>query len=128
MSAADRWDTLVGSMRSLVSTGIAIVHTRVELIGIELEQELWRARSLFIWATAALLLTLLAIGFAGIALIVTFWDTHRQLVSALVAGTFVVLALVAVATLMSTLRARPRPFQSTLGALEGDLDALRRDS
>jgi uncharacterized membrane protein YqjE len=71
---------------------------------------------------------LLAIGFTGIALIVTFWDTHRELVSALVAGTFVALALVAVATLMSTLRAQPRPFESTLNALEGDLRALRRDS
>lgn len=128
MSVAHRWDTLADSMRSLLGTGIALVHTRVELIGVELEQELWRARSLLIWGFAAMLLLLLAVGFAGVALIVTFWDSHRQLVSSLVAMTFAALALLAVWMLVSTLRAKPRLFESTLQALERDLEAVRRES
>jgi uncharacterized membrane protein YqjE len=128
MSDANRWETLLRSMRSLLSTSIALIHTRVQLIGIELEQELWRARSLIVWAFAALLLSLLTIGFAGVALIVAFWDTHRQLVSTLVAAGFAALALLAVFFLMRTLRARPRLFETTLHELERDLDALRRDS
>ena len=129
MSGANRWDTLIESMRSLLSTSIALIHTRVELIGVEIETELWRARSLIIWAFAALLLTLLAIGFAGVALIVTYWDTpHRELVSALVAASFAVLAVLAVFLLARTLRAKPRLFESTLHELERDLDALRRES
>lgn len=128
MSGANRWDTLVRSMRSLLSSGVALVHTRVELIGVEIEQELWRARSLLVWAFAALLLTLLAIGFAGVALIVTFWDSHRELVSMLVAVTFVALAVLAVFLLARTLRAKPRLFESTLRELEHDLETLRRES
>ncbi len=128
MSDANRWETLLASMRSLLSTSIALIYTRVELIGVELEQELWRARSLIVWAFAALLLTLLTIGFAGVALIVAFWDSHRLLVSTLVAAGFAALALLAVFFLMRTLRAKPRLFETTLHELERDLDALRRDS
>lgn len=120
-----RWDALLESMRSLVATGLALLHTRVELVGVELEQELWRARNLLVWALAALLLTLLALGFAGIALIVAFWDTHRELVSLLVAALFAVLAALAIAFLRHTLTAKPRPFDSSLAALERDLDAVR---
>jgi uncharacterized membrane protein YqjE len=126
MSDANRWETLLESMRSLLSTSLALLHTRIELIGVELEQELWRVRSLIVWAFAALLLALLAIGFAGVALIVTFWDSHRQLVSTLVAAGFAALALLAVFFLMRTLRAKPRLFETTLHELERDLDALRR--
>ena len=128
MRDRNRWDTLVESMRSLLGTTVALIHTRLELVGIELEQELWRARSLIVWAFATLLLTLLAIGFAGVALIVTFWDSHRQLVSLLVAGAFVLFALLAVLFLVRTLRAKPRLFESSLRELERDLEALRGDS
>ena len=128
MSTRSGWDGFVESLRSLLSTSVALVHTRVELIGVELEQELWRARSLLVWAFAALLLTLLAVGFAGVALIVTFWDSHREHVSALVAGGFVGLALLAVFFFLRTLRAKPRLFESTLRELERDAEALRRAS
>jgi uncharacterized membrane protein YqjE len=128
MSSANRWDTLIDSMRSLLSTSIALIHTRVELIGVEIETELWRARSLIIWGFAALLLTLLAIGFAGVALIVTYWDTpHRELVSALVAAGFALLAVLAVFLLVRTLRAKPRLFEGTLRELEHDLESVRRE-
>lgn len=128
MSSANRWDTLIDSMRSLLSTSIALIHTRVQLIGVEIETELWRARSLIIWAFAALLLTLLAIGFAGVALIVIYWDTpHRELVSALVAAGFALLAVLAVFLFVRTLRAKPRLFEATLRELEHDLESLRRE-
>lgn len=126
MSNGNRWDSLVQSMRSLLTTGVALIHTRVELVGVELEQELWRARNLLVWAFAALLLTLLAIGFAGVALIVTFWDSHRELVSVLVAAGFALLALFALMFLAHVLRAKPRVFESTLREFEHDLEALRR--
>jgi uncharacterized membrane protein YqjE len=127
MLESNRWATLFESMRSLLTTSLSLVHTRVELIGVELEQELWRLRSLLIWGFAAMLLALMAIGFAGIALIVTFWDTHRELVSALVAGGFALLTLLALALVLRAAKSRPRMFEGTLRELERDLDALRRE-
>jgi uncharacterized membrane protein YqjE len=127
MRESNRWGTLVESLRSLLTTSVALIQTRVELFGIELEQELWRFRSLLVWGFAALLLALLAIGFLGVALIVGFWDTHRVLVSALVAGGFIVMTLVAVGLLVRATKARPQLFEGTLQALERDLETLRRE-
>lgn len=125
MSDSNRWGTLVESLRSLLVTSVALIHTRLELIGIELEQELWRTRSLLVWGLATLLLSLLAIGFTGVALIIAFWDTHRELVSALVAATFIVLTVLAVFFLRRTAQSRPRLFEGSLRELQRDLETLR---
>ena len=127
MLESNRWGTLLESLRSLLTTSLSLVHTRVELIGIELEQELWRLRSLLIWGFASLLLALMAVGFAGVALIIKYWDTHRELVSALVAGGFVLLTLIAVGLVLRAATSRPRLFEGTLKELERDLEALRRE-
>jgi len=127
MLESNRWGTLLESLRSLLTTSLSLVHTRVELIGIELEQELWRLRSLLIWGFASLLLALMAVGFVGVALIVKYWDTHRELVSALVAGGFVLLTLIAVGLVLRAATSRPRLFEGTLKELERDLEALRRE-
>ncbi|MGH8263324.1 MAG: phage holin family protein [Steroidobacteraceae bacterium] len=127
MKSTNRWDALLEGMRSLASTSLGLIHTRVELIGVELEQELWRARSLLTWALAVLLLALLAIGFAGIALIAAFWDTHRVLACVLVVAVLLALTLIAAGFLLKTLNSKPRLFEATLAQLEQDADALRRD-
>jgi uncharacterized membrane protein YqjE len=125
VSIATRWGGMLESLRSLGATGLSFVHTRVHLFGVELEQELWRVRSLLVWSLAALLLSLLALAFAGIALILAFWDNHRLLVSMLLAGFFAVLAVLAIFLLKRSIDAKPRPFDSTLAALERDIAALR---
>lgn len=118
---------LADSMRSALGSLVSFLHLRIELFGVEFQQELWRARNLFIWAFATLLLGLLAVGFAGAAIIVAFWDSpRRELVSVLVAGGFVVLMLLAVIRLQRTLSARPRLFEGTLAELKRDAESLGR--
>jgi uncharacterized membrane protein YqjE len=127
MTAGIRWNTALDPLRAAVATGLDFVHTHIQLFGVELEQELWRARSLVVQAVAALLLTFLAAGFLGFALIVVFWDNHRQLVTVLVAAFFAALAAVAAGVLRRSVAARLRPFASTLELLERDREALRGD-
>ena len=116
---------LFGSLRSALATGLDVLHTRICLFGTELEQELLRAGSLVLQAITALLLAFFAIGFIGLALIIIFWDSHRQLVALLVAAFFLVLAVATALRLKRALADRPRPFNATLEALEQDRDALR---
>jgi uncharacterized membrane protein YqjE len=120
MTSAGRLGSLIDALRSAISTGIDLVHTRARLLSVELEQETLRALSLIIHAIAALLLACAAAGFIGIALIVVFWDTHRELVAMLVAAFFALSAAVAAWFLKRTLATRRRPFQSTLEALDGE--------
>jgi uncharacterized membrane protein YqjE len=120
-----RWGGLFESLRSAAGTGLGFVQTRVQLFGVELEQELLRARSLIIRGVTAVLLVFLAAGFGGTALIVLFWDTHRELAAILVAVFFALLATVAGVLFKSALSLRSRPFDSTLEVLERDRDAMR---
>ncbi|MEO6079664.1 MAG: phage holin family protein [Steroidobacteraceae bacterium] len=125
MTLASRWHALLDSLHTAAGTGLDFVQTRVQLFGVELEQELRRARSLVIQAIGVLLLAVLAAGFVGIALIVFFWDSHRELVAILVAAFFAVAAALAAAMLKRSVDAKPRPFDSTLDVLKRDFDALR---
>lgn len=122
-----RWMGLLESLRTVGGTALDFVHTRVELFGVELRQELMRALGLMIRGIAALLLALLAAVFIGFALIVIFWDSHRELVAILVATFFALLAAAAIVAVKYSVDTRPRPFDSTLEALERDVDALRGD-
>jgi uncharacterized membrane protein YqjE len=127
MTAGSGWRGLLDSARGIADTGIDFVHTRVQLFGVELEQQLLWARSLIAQAVAAVLLAVFTVGFTGFALVVVFWDSHRELVAILVAGFFALLATVSVIRLQRALAARPQPFKSTLEVLERDANALRGD-
>jgi uncharacterized membrane protein YqjE len=127
MTSGGRLSGLLASLRSAAGTGLDFVHSRIQLFGVELEQELLRTRSLIIQGVTALLLAVLAAGFVGIALIVMYWDTHRELVAVLVAVFFALLAAAAGVLFKRSLDLKPRPFNSTLEVLERDGDALRVD-
>lgn len=122
-----QWDgTLLDSLRVLSATGIAILRTRIELFGTEFKAELSHALNLLVMAHALLLIAVLAATFTGGALIVTFWDSHRVLVSWLVAGAFGMAGILVCAILVRTLRAKPAPFAATRHQLELDIAVLRR--
>lgn len=125
MTIAQRWMTLVDALRSAASAGLDFLHSHLELFGVEFEQELWRARQLITRTVAAVLLACLAAGFSGFALIVLFWDSHRELAAGIVAAVFVAAAAVAIVVLKRSVDARLQPFASTLEMLERDRQALR---
>lgn len=111
---------LLYSLKTLLATLVGLTHTRLRLLGTELEEEVWRTASLLLRAGVALLAGVTGLLFAGFTLIVAFWDTHRLLVSLLVTSAFFVIALVAAGMLIAGIRSKP-PF------LEGTLAELARD-
>lgn len=115
---------LFDSLRALLATITELVQTRLELAGTEVEEQVARLASLLIWSIVALFLGFAAIVLIAIALIVAFWDTHRVLVAAGLAGLFAVLAGVALANLLTQVRERPRLFQATLDELAKDRQRL----
>jgi uncharacterized membrane protein YqjE len=125
MTPGGRWSTLLDSLRTVAGTGFGFVRTRIQLFGVELEQELLSARALIIQGVTTLLLTFLAAGFIGVALIVVFWETHRELVAILVAAFFAALAGATGVSFKRSLDLKPPPFNSTLEVLERDEDTLR---
>ncbi len=111
---------LFASLKNLLSTLIAISHTRLDLFSTELVEE----REYFLLQLVLLLGTLFFLGvglvLATILLVTAFWDTHRLLVLSLFTGIFLVAGLMALALAWRNARAKPRPFAATLQELFKD--------
>jgi uncharacterized membrane protein YqjE len=63
--------------------------------------------------------------FAGVAIIVAFWDTHRTLAALLVTGAYLLVAALAGLQVRSRLRSRPPFLAATLAELSRDEEQLR---
>jgi len=119
---------LFDSLRALAATLVAMAHTRVELLGTEVEEELRRVVALVIGGMVVLALASLALLFSALVVIAAFWDTHRIAAVACVAAGFIALALASFVVVRARTRRQSRLLASTLGELERDLQQLDRRS
>jgi uncharacterized membrane protein YqjE len=117
---------LLDSLRRLAVTLIEILHTRVDIVATEFEEERERIRELVLFGLMALFFAGFGFLLLTLFLIVLFWDTHRLIA----VGGFTVLYLglggLAAATLKRRLRTRPRLFATTLAELSKDRERLTR--
>ena len=112
------------SLRQLLATVAGIAHTRVELLGTEVEEQVARLTSLLLWTIVSLFLVFTAVVLAAVAVLVAFWDGNRILVAVLLAATFALAALISFLRVRAVATSRPRLFQSTLEELAKDRDRL----
>jgi uncharacterized membrane protein YqjE len=117
---------LFDSLRTLIATLVAMAHTRVELFGNELEEELERIVGLVVGAVIVIAASGLALLFCGLAIVAAFWDTHRVAAALFVAIGFGVLAVVAYFSVRLRAQRHTRLLSATLGELEQDRQQLGR--
>jgi uncharacterized membrane protein YqjE len=117
--------SLIASLANVLASLIGIVQTRLELFSTELHEEARNAASVLLWAFIAVLAAGMTLFLGALALIFAFWDTHRVLVSLLVTGAFLAIALVAALMVRARLKGRGRPFDATLAELAKDGEQLR---
>lgn len=108
----------------MLASLVAIAHTRLDLLGTEIEEQVDRLASILLWGLVALFTTFLAVVLGSITLIVVFWETHRVAVAVGLALGSVALAALAINGFATRLRERPRLFRSTLDELAKDHERL----
>jgi uncharacterized membrane protein YqjE len=115
---------LLGSVRTLATTLVAALQTRVELLATEVEEERIRLTRLWLLVTVALFLFVLSVLMATLFVVVLFWDTHR--LGAI--GVLFLLFVLGGCTLAWYARkealAKPRLFSATLTELAKDRERL----
>ncbi len=111
---------LFASLSILAASLIAIVHTRLDLLSNDLEEEREHLLSLLILTLAALFFLGVGVVLATILLVVSFWDTNRLLVLGLLAGFFVASGLAAWAVALHKARTKPKLFAASLSELLKD--------
>ncbi len=115
---------LFDSAKSLLATLVGIVHTRLELLSTELQEEVGRVALMLLWGAVAMFFVFLAIASLGLLILIAFWDDHRLLVAALLAASFLILSLVAGFAARKQIAAKPRPFDASLNELAKDREEL----
>jgi uncharacterized membrane protein YqjE len=115
---------LLESLASFASTLVAIMHTRLDLLSTDLEEDQAHLLSLLVLALTALFFVGVAVVLATILLVVAFWESDRLLVLGLLAGFFLTVGLAAGAVAMHKARTKPRPFAASLQELYKDRQQL----
>jgi uncharacterized membrane protein YqjE len=116
---------LLNSLTVLAGSLVSIVHTRLELLSTDLEEDRERLLSLVILSLISLFSLMVGVVLGAILLVVIFWDSHRLLALGLLAGFFILAGLAACAFAMRKAKTKPRLFLASLLELFKDSQQLR---
>ena len=115
---------LLESLTILAGTLVAIAHTRLDLLSVDLEEERAHLFSLLVLALTALFCLGIGVVLATILLVVAFWDTHRLLALGALAGFYLVMGMGVWAFALHKARTKPRLFAASLSELFKDRQQL----
>jgi uncharacterized membrane protein YqjE len=115
---------LLASLRSLAANAVEILRTRLELLATEVEEEGLRLAQIAFWTLVALLFLTLGLLTFTLLVVVAFWDTHRVLVVALLAASYLGVGIGIGLWVRSRLLAGSKLFAASLAELAKDRDKL----
>ena len=123
-AGAARAGGLLGSVKELIATLVEVVHTRLQLLGNEIQEERLRIQRLWMLAAIAIFFFVLSVILITLFVIVMFWDSNRLLAIGGFAGLYVVIAIALGLALRNRLATGSRLFKASLGELRKDRAGL----
>lgn len=117
---------ILDSLRGIAAALIELIHTRLELLVTELEEERVRILELLLWAAGALFFFGVGVLLLTVLLVAVFWDNHRIAAVVLLAAIFFAIGLALAFGVRNRLHARSRLFSTSLDELERDKNRLTR--
>ena len=115
---------LLGSLKNLASTLVALAQTRLQLLANELHAEKLRLAQLGLYAAAAVFFFALGIIMLTLLVIVGFWDSHRLLALGGFAGIYLLVGLAFGVAVLRRATQRSRLFEASLQELAKDREWL----
>ncbi|MFZ6750990.1 phage holin family protein [Undibacterium sp. Ren11W] len=119
---------IVDSVGRLAGTLVGILHTRLGLIAVEVEEEMSRFSSYLLWSLVALFCGGIAVLLGVLLIVALFWDTHRIEVLVTLIAVFAASALILAWRLRNALKNKPRLLAYSLNELSNDVANLRGDA
>ncbi|MEY2631671.1 MAG: hypothetical protein RIR00_325 [Pseudomonadota bacterium] len=125
MSATPGGEGLFAALLRLVTTLLTIARTRLELLGVEAQEEKNRLLGGIGLAAAAFVLLGFSLIFAVIFLAIAFWE-QKLLVFGLFTGLFLSVGLLLLTRALALFRQPSRLFAASLAELDQDVALLRQ--
>ncbi|MDP2246881.1 MAG: phage holin family protein [Nitrosomonadales bacterium] len=105
---------LLRSLTTLAGTLVAIIHTRLDLLATDLEEDREHLLVLIVLALTALFCLGLGILLATILIVAAFWETHRLLTLVILTGIFLTAGIVSGVMAIHKTKTKPRIFATSL--------------
>jgi uncharacterized membrane protein YqjE len=118
---------LADSLRGILDAGLHAVQTRLELLGVELQEEKLRLAALLLNTVIAAVLLGFGLVFLVIFLTVLLWDDYRLLALGLATAILIGGGLFTAANAARELRRGSKLFSASLAELRRDRAALQRE-
>ena len=115
---------LFASVRDLLATALAIVHTRLELVTTEIEEELHRVAEILVWMFVVVFFAGLTVLMLAFVIVVAFWEEHRLLAASLTTLGFLAVTAIGLLVVRAKARARPKLLEATIEEIKRDREAL----
>jgi uncharacterized membrane protein YqjE len=112
------------SLKSIVATLAALLHTRLELASTELEEELERLKRVLLLAAISLFCAGVGIVLVTVFVVAVFWDTHRFVVLGACAALYLIAGVMLALAARRSVTGRPRLFAATISELGKDREHL----
>ena len=119
---------LMGSVRRLTGSLIAILSTRLELLANELQEERLRLTQMLLLALIALFCLGTGLTLLNAFIVVLFWDGHRLLALGLLSLLYLVAGAAIAVVVRAKAQAGSKLFAASLAELDKDRQALRSGS
>lgn len=123
-AGARRAGGLLGSLKKLASTLVALAQTRLQLLANELHAERLRLMRLWLLAAAAVFFLTLGIIMLTLLVVVLFWDSHRLLAMGGFAGIYLLIGILFGARVLRRATERSHMFEASLQELAKDREWL----
>ena len=117
---------MLGRVRELARSAVAVAETRARLAATELEEQAQRWGEIALWVAFAAFFLGAALVFIAILVILLFWDTNRVLAAAIVGALFLGAGGTTAMLAAARLRERPRLFSASLEELRKDRERIER--
>ena len=115
---------LVDSLTATAATMVAIVHTRLDLLSTDLEEEREHFVALTLFALGAFFCLGVGVVLAASLLVFAVWDSHRLLALGALSATFLTAGAAAIVIALKKVKAKPRLFSASLAELRKDRQLL----
>lgn len=119
---------LFASLRTFSASLVALLHTRLELLGTELQEELARLVLALVYSIGALLFAALGLGFLGMAVVFGVEEGHRVVAAGVLAAIYVAIGALGAWAVRRLVFERLRIFNASLTELDSDFSALNGEA
>lgn len=119
---------LFDSLRTLSVSLVGIVHTRLELLSVDVAEEREHLTSMLVLGLVALFCFGVGIVLLSILIVVALWESHRLLALGGMAGFFLAAGGGVVWFALHKIRTKPRLFEASLAELSKDRQHLSAGS